>query len=43
MILLLKELKKFGGKVYRTDRCGEIELEISKSGKIKVKKFVDSS
>lgn len=43
MRMLWKELKEPGGKVYRTDRCGEIELKISKSGKIKVKKFIDSS
>ena len=37
---VLERLEEIGTKIYRTDLCGEITLNISKNGKIKVKKHI---
>ena len=34
---VLLRLKNYGTKIYRTDESGEIEIEVKKNGKYKVK------
>ena len=36
----LKEYKVYGTKIYRTDKNGEINIEVDKNGKIKIEKFI---
>lgn len=37
---ILKRLQKLGSKIYRTDEMGEITINVTKSGKVRVKKFL---
>lgn len=39
----LKEYKTYGAKIYRTDKNGEIDIEVDKNGKIKIEKFIEQS
>ena len=37
---VIERLELLGSKIYRTDKMGEISVEIDKKGKIRVKKFI---
>ena len=39
--VVLDRLEKIGTKLYRTDKMGEIMLNIDSKGRIKVKKFIE--
>lgn len=37
---VLKRIEELGSKIYRTDEMGEILINVTKKGKVKVKKFI---
>ncbi len=38
---VIKRLKTYGAKIYRTDEMGEIEIRIEKNERLKIKKFLE--
>jgi beta-lactamase superfamily II metal-dependent hydrolase len=41
MKMLLNDLKKYGSKIYRTDKMGEITITVDKNGKMKIDKCIN--
>ena len=40
-MMLFLELRIYGGKVFRTDLNGEIDIEVNKKSKCNIKKFIN--
>ena len=38
---VLKRIEKSGSKIYRTDEMGEITINVTKKGRIRVEKFLE--